>query len=284
MILLRCTVAALHSAGHEVALLAPAVPGSALVGPGPSEAQALLPWDGPEIASLLGGAPPAGALAECLARTDATIAFTRSPDVAARLREVAPRVIVRDPEPRDVRASLWLADAARELGAVADPHPPDLQPTPQEEAAARAFPARLPPRFLALHPGSGSPGKNWPRERFLGLARALAPGRPWLLVAGPADEAAVNALGAETGAVVAQSLALRVLGAVLARAGLFVGNDSGVSHLAAGFGAPSLALFGPTDPAIWAPVGRRAHSLRSPDGSMAGLSLDAVLAAARSVR
>jgi heptosyltransferase III len=57
-----------------------------------------------------------------------------------------------------------------------------------------------------------------------------------------------------------------------------------VSHLAAGFGAPVLALFGPTDPATWAPVGRRVQVLRAPEQSLDELTVDEVVARARLIR
>jgi ADP-heptose:LPS heptosyltransferase len=113
---------------------------------------------------------------------------------------------------------------------------------------------------------------------------ALASGRPWLLVEGPADEAAAAPLRALPGAVVARNRPLRELGAILARAGLYVGNDSGITHLAAAWGAPTLALFGPTDPAVWAPLGPRVTSLRSRDGRMDGLAVAEVAAAAHAAR
>jgi heptosyltransferase-2 len=75
----------------------------------------------------------------------------------------------------------------------------------------------------------------------------------------------------------------RVLGAVLARAGLYVGNDSGISHLAAAWGAPVVTLFGPTDPAQWAPIGPRVTVLRAGDGRMESLELEDVVRAARAM-
>ncbi|MEE9264659.1 MAG: glycosyltransferase family 9 protein, partial [Vicinamibacteria bacterium] len=48
---------------------------------------------------------------------------------------------------------------------------------------------------------------------------------------------------------------------VLSQAGVYVGNDSGVSHLAAASGAPTIALFGPTDPSMWAPLGPQVEIL-----------------------
>jgi heptosyltransferase-2 len=79
--------------------------------------------------------------------------------------------------------------------------------------------------------------------------------------------------------VVARRLPARVLGAVLSRAGVLVGNDSGVSHLAAAWDAPTVALFGPTDPAVWAPLGEHVRVVRSGNGSMEGIGIDEVVAA-----
>jgi ADP-heptose:LPS heptosyltransferase len=116
---------------------------------------------------------------------------------------------------------------------------------------------------LVLHPGSGGQAKCWPPERFAALAgRFLAANWKTLVIEGPADGAAalrvLDALPAG-GAQRVSGLALPQLAALLARSTLYVGNDSGVSHLSALLGVPTLALFGPTDPAIWAPRGQRAR-------------------------
>ncbi len=68
---------------------------------------------------------------------------------------------------------------------------------------------------------------------------------------------------------------------MLARAGLYAGNDSGISHLAAAWGAPVIALFGPTDPAQWAPIGPRVRVMRAEDGKMESLKFEEVLRTAR---
>jgi heptosyltransferase-3 len=208
------------------------------------------------------------------------LAYTRSPETLAALGRACPRVIARDPTPTLGHASVWLAEPVRSLGANPDPMPPDLRPTVAEQQAARPLLDRLPRGFLAVHPGSGSPAKNWPAERFAALADRLAPAAPWLLIEGLADREAAGPLRAQPRAVPSTVLPVRVLGAVLAGSGLFVGNDSGISHVAAAFGAPVLALFGPTDPAVWSPVGRRVQAVRSADGTMAGLSVDEVWTAA----
>jgi ADP-heptose:LPS heptosyltransferase len=68
-----------------------------------------------------------------------------------------------------------------------------------------------------------------------------------------------------------------VLAALLARAGAYVGNDSGVTHLAAASGAPTIALFGPTDPRVWAPLGPRVEVIRG--ATMEGIAAGEVAAA-----
>jgi ADP-heptose:LPS heptosyltransferase len=127
-----------------------------------------------------------------------------------------------------------------------------------------------PERIVTLHPGSGRAAKCWPAESFAAIARRLlAAGYAPLLLAGPADDAAIGgtlaALGADAARItVARDLALPALLGVLRRCAAYLGNDSGVSHLAGLAGTPTLALFGPTDPAIWAPVGPHVRVLRAP--------------------
>ena len=62
---------------------------------------------------------------------------------------------------------------------------------------------------------------------------------------------------------------------------LFLGHDSGISHLAAAVGTSCLLLFGPTDPAIWAPANPEVRVLRAPSLTMAGIEVPTVLAALR---
>jgi ADP-heptose:LPS heptosyltransferase len=76
-------------------------------------------------------------------------------------------------------------------------------------------------------------------------------------------------------------LTLPEAAAFLARATLYVGNDSGLMHLAAASGVPTLGLFGPTPVAEYAPVGRRTATVCAPGGTMQDLSVDAALQVAR---
>jgi len=120
--------------------------------------------------------------------------------------------------------------------------------------------------LVALHPGAGSESKRWPLERFLALAGALADrAMDLLVVAGPAEPglAARLAQGVEGSQIlIAQSLPLPLLAGLLSLCSRFAGNDSGVAHLAAGLGVPSVVLFGPTRPELWAPLGAHVTTLR----------------------
>jgi len=100
--------------------------------------------------------------------------------------------------------------------------------------------------FAVIHPFSGSPKKNWPLEKFRALACRLKRVMPVRWCAGPEDPRLPGAVYIED---------LYELGCWLARARLYVGNDSGITHLAAAVGTPVLALFGSTNPCIWGPRG-----------------------------
>ncbi len=127
---------------------------------------------------------------------------------------------------------------------------------------ARDFPLEGLEPYLALAPGSGNPLKNWPLSHYYEAARALARQEGlkvvWLL--GPAEAdwlPYLTPLAQAQGQVVLDRLPLAQVAAVLARARLYLGGDSGLSHLAACAGARAvLVLFGPTDPQVWAPPGK----------------------------
>jgi heptosyltransferase-3 len=129
---------------------------------------------------------------------------------------------------------------------------------------------------IAIHPGSGSPRKNWPVERWAELAGRLRDQASLLIVGGEADTAAVAALAAHGD--VAQNLPLPELARRLAACQRFLGHDSGVSHLAAAVGTPCVLLFGPTDPAMWAPPGRHVQIVRR-GPELSAISVDDVWAA-----
>lgn len=113
-------------------------------------------------------------------------------------------------------------------------------------------------RLILCHPGSGSLHKCVTAAVFHELIEGcrLAGYRP-VIVAGPADERMVQALepSIREGTVIAKPPDLVGLAELLSLADGCVGHDSGVSHLAALLGVPTVAMFGPTDPRRWAPQG-----------------------------
>jgi ADP-heptose:LPS heptosyltransferase len=184
---------------------------------------------------------------------------------------------------RHQRHDLDAALARLELPPADDA--PTRLPIPEElhrrgEARRRELTPRS--RAVALFPAShGMPAKRWPTEGFAAVGRAVAArGAGVLVVVGPGEEALGHAVAAAAvGRLVPGALALDEVAALLAACAAAVGNDSGLTHLAAVAGCPTVALFGPTDPARTAPVGG-ATILRPPAGRpLADLPADDVAAA-----
>jgi heptosyltransferase-3 len=126
----------------------------------------------------------------------------------------------------------------------------------------------LPGPDIVLHPGSGSREKCWPLDHWLQLIPQLpAPARILLGEVerdrfSPSDIAKLQSL-----APVRYPATYTDLLAELSTARCFIGNDSGPAHLAGIIGLPTLAIFGPTDPSIWRPLGPHVQTLRSPTPS-----------------
>jgi len=169
-----------------------------------------------------------------------------------------------------------------------DPPPmPVVWTAPEDHVrAATLFSADRP--LVALAPTANWPPKIWPAERFSALFQALRdgplPGAIPAIFAGPGETEramTVPLLQALPGAIdLGGKLSVPEAAACLARAALFVGNDSGLMHLAAAAGAPTLGLFGPTDPAEYAPSGRHAAAITAATRQMQDLTVAQALAAA----
>ena len=146
--------------------------------------------------------------------------------------------------------------------------------TAREEAARRIT---IPAPRIALHPGSGSRTKNAPAESWLRLLERLAP-HPVLIVLGEAEGPQATLFRQRVGRriQIADQWPLPVLAAALATCTAYVGHDTGISHLAAVMGTRGVLLFGPTDPAVWAPPGGRMHILRRNEREVA-LELEEVV-------
>ena len=176
-------------------------------------------------------------------------------------------------------ARKWLGLVAR-LGATG-PARPELPLLPEEEAEADECLAPLERArpIVALHAGARDPARRWPPERFAALADRLWDERGCQIVlTGAAGDAEANARVRQASRAPTLDLTgrtgLGTLAAILERVDLLVTNDSGPSHIAWARGVPSVILFGPTDPARWAPLdGGRHRPLHSPGGDLGRLAL-----------
>lgn len=135
------------------------------------------------------------------------------------------------------------------------------------------------PDRVAIHLGSGSEKKNWPLEQWLRLADEFS-SHEIVFITGEAEEAR----GVKVNRPMQwHSLPLLELAGRLGTCAAFLGHDSGISHLAAACGVPSLLLFGPTNPAVWAPPQPWVNVLQEESGDLAALDFDHVKSAAAQV-
>jgi len=226
-----------------------------------SEVLPLLPYPTHSIEgsgiTLLGIQPPSSSLIAALSQFDQVHSWygANREDFREALTQIHPKVCFHAALP-DVD-SLHAADFfSYQVGAPL-PAIPEITVAPH------------PSRLVLIHPFSGSARKNWSLESFQTLARWLeSTGRAVQFLAAPHQYL--------PGALVIDCLG--ELASRLAGASLYIGNDTGITHLAAAAGANTLAIFGPTDPAVWSPRGPRVQVLHSPD--LDALSPEKVLEAA----
>ncbi len=236
---------------------------------------------GPLAGFFARGAVLDPSLREYFASFDVVISYLYDPDknFADNLRAAGVKTLVEGP-PRPAPTSHAIDQLAAPLGSLGIP------------LARRAVKLDFAPvlqdaPFLAVHPGSGSPSKNWPAARWRELAEGLlaeAPDMRLAVIGGEADAAALDAMrGLRPADRVDfwEHLSLRELAPRLAGAALYIGHDTGISHLAAVAGVPSLLIFGATDPGVWAPPHEHVRILRAPDGNLDALGVATVRAATR---
>jgi heptosyltransferase III len=184
----------------------------------------------------------------------------------------------------DGHAARQLARPLEQLAMWLDDPAAHIFPSAEDHLAAQALLSSLPKPHVAIHPGSGGERKNWPLERWLEVQRELLDDMRvghLLVIGGESDARQLSRMKRMEPAqrqTILESLPLPVLGAVLSRCALFVGHDSGISHLAAAVGIPCLLLFGPTKPDVWAPANRAVVVLQPPDGQLSNLETRSVVA------
>ena len=230
-------------------------------------------WDAanPRFASLYAGSPDP-ALAAAFSRFDSALLFASGASrLPAGLRAAGARgITVQEPFPS---GRTPIVEHHLSLFPDAGPGDRSVSFAYREDVVRRS---RLlmgeGERPVAIHPGSGGPRKMWPLGRFADLASRLSEaGRAVAWIAGPAEET----LALPRGGLHWKNEGLAVLAHLLSRSALFVGNDSGVAHLAAAAGCPVVALFGASDPIVWAPNGRKVRVVAAA-GGMESIDVDEV--------
>ncbi len=184
-------------------------------------------------------------------------------------------------------AARQLAQPIEELGIKVVDLTEKIFLSADDRQFAQEFVPRSRP-IVAIHPGSGSKEKNWPLEYWIELVSnegALSIGKEHpghmgkqpsvVVVSGEADEAQTAQLERvwkDRDFRFAKNLPLHHLAAVLEQT-VFVGHDSGISHLAAAAGATCILLFGPTNPTVWAPRNENVRVVRAPSGRLNDLDV-----------
>ncbi|MBM4148555.1 MAG: glycosyltransferase family 9 protein [Lentisphaerae bacterium] len=220
---------------------------------------------------------------------DTAISFLRDPDgvVVRNLKGLGVRrVLSRDPlPPTGTHAADHLAAVLRELGG-APPRPaiPAFKLRSRDGASEGVGRPVVPETAVVLHPGSGSARKNWPIESFVAVAGVLhraGAGSPVFLF-GEADGAALGRYRAMSAPwPVLAGLDVLEVSRLLSECCAYVGNDSGVTHLAAALGCNCVAVFGPTNPSEWGPRGDNVRLIRAgswSEGGPGALGVDVVAA------
>jgi ADP-heptose:LPS heptosyltransferase len=237
--------------------------------------------------TLFGDAP--GSLPDgpgkLLAGAHSVIGFVSDPNGpwASNVKRLAPdaNVLRIDPRPPDD----WTAHATdfqlEQLRAWPAAHAAAVQIHRSIQTRGIGVSRSTEARDVIIHPGSGSPAKNWPVQHFLELIKRLrAAGRSVRVLLGDVEQEKWDpdvAARLSAGAPVGRPANYVDLFAELSRAGAFVGNDSGPAHLAGIAGAPTLTLFGPSDPVRWKPLGPDVRTLRREP--LGALGVDEVFAA-----
>jgi heptosyltransferase-2 len=184
-------------------------------------------------------------------------------------------------------AARQLARPIEELGIKVVDLAARVFPSLKDREFVRKFLGATPQPIVAIHPGSGSQAKNWPLKNWISLFSrnvefSINGEFPSLVVvSGEADNVQTGQLEREwmdRNVPFAKNLPLPQLAALLERS-VFVGHDSGISHLAAAVGANCIVLFGPTNPDVWAPKNNHVRVLKAPNGRISDLKIEQLKAA-----
>ena len=238
---------------------------------------------GPLSSFFAKDAKPPAELADYFTSFDLIISYLYDPDgiFEMNLRRCGVENLVHGPAKVDNsgHAARQLAAPIKELCLCVQDFAAKVYPSSEDQHAAEEFLRDLARPVVAFHVGSGSEKKNWPLENWIDLGNHLLGSDDFhgslVIVSGEADEDRARQLQTvwrNDRVQVARNLPLPQLAGLFERA-IFVGHDSGISHLAAAAGAKCVLLFGPTDPAVWAPMNADVRVLRSKTGALTDVDL-----------
>ncbi len=211
---------------------------------------------------------------------DLVVSYLYDPDeiLALNMRMAGVKNFVRgDPMVKDIHAVEYLFKPLAELAIYPEgAEYPVLPVTPDQAERGRQI-IKTDRPVLLLHPGSGSLRKNWPLENFAALAEAVAESGELspVFLFGEADDAVRSAYAAaEYAWPCREGLDLTQVCDLISACRAFAGNDSGITHLAAAAGIPTVAVYGPSDHTSWGlrgPHTARVFRERSADGAWDGI-------------
>jgi heptosyltransferase III len=218
------------------------------------------------------GLQPPKRLSSFLGAYDIILSYRPDPEgvFARSLRALGPRLVLSQPPfppppPPKIHAADFALQLVARLGVPVPPTASGLCLSDPELALSQPFftayqidPLKHP--IVVMHPGSGSAAKRWPVENFVTLIETLESklGVRTVIVTGYAETNVVARLRSLIHAatpLVAENWPLLPTAALIAQATVFVGHDSGLTHLAAALRRPTVAIFAATDPDIWKPRG-----------------------------
>src|SRR5260370_5872730 len=200
------------------------------------------------------------------------------------LRRCGVELLIRGPAKpeKGEHAARQFARPLQELGLAVEDLAAKVYPSIEDRHHAQEFLRDLPRQLVVFHPGSGSKKKTWPVENWIDIGNGLLGLDDFqgslIIVSGEADDDQVRSLRAiwkNERVQFAKHFPLAELAAVFEHA-VFIGHDSGISHLAAAASADCILLFGPSDPEAWAPLNENVQVIRGADGKIDNIKIPAV--------
>ncbi len=206
---------------------------------------------------------------------DLILAYMSDPEgiVKENLKKIGARkVVIYPPFPKgdDLHAADYTAFILKEIGhEVNPPLAPKIHLRTEELEFASQFlsPFMKYKPLISIHPRTYGI-KGLPIERFINIGKLAENkiGGKSIWIIGPAEEESLKLIKSNFhSSPILHSCSLPKIAAVLRFSSLYLGCDTGISHLAAAVGAPVIALFGPTNPVVWGPRGKKVRVIKTDD-------------------